>query len=326
MAERMRWAIIGAGNIAKAFAKGVKASKTGELVTVGSRSLEKAEAFCQEFGGRAFGSYAEAVEDAEVDAVYIALPHSGHEEWTIKCAQAGKHVLCEKPFTLDLPSAERAIAAVKEAGVFFAEAFMYRFHPQTKAVKKIVAEGVIGEVRQINAEFSFNAGTDWENFRTQRAEGGGGLMDVGTYCTSAIRLYYGEEPVRCEFAFVPAGDGYDGSSAGLLVFEGGRTATFSSGVHLNNQNRVRIYGTKGHIEIESPWFCKGRVWVRVNGEDEVEHGPWEVDDLYATEADEVAAYLEAKEIPMMSIADTLGNMRTLDMLRKSGGLSWEVEG
>lgn len=323
MAEKLRWAIIGAGSIAKAFAKGLQASETGVLTAVGSRSLDKATGFTEEFGGKPYGSYQEAVSADDVDAVYIALPHTGHEEWTIKTAEAGKHVLCEKPFTLDLASAERALQAVEKAGVFFAEAFMYRMHPQTRKVKELVESGVIGEVKHIHAEFSFHASEEWDNFRAVRTEGGGGLMDVGTYCVSAIRLYYGEDPQRCEFAFSPAGDGYDGSGAGLLVFSGGRTATFSSGVHLNNKNDVRIYGTKGHIEIESPWFCKGKVFVRVNGEDEVVHGPFEVADLYANEADRVYQFLDQKQMPDMSISDTLENMRTLDALRASGGLSFE---
>jgi predicted dehydrogenase len=148
-------------------------------------------------------------------------------------------------------------------------------------------------------------------------------MDVGTYCVSAIRFYYGMEPVRCEFGYRPAGDGYDGSGAGLLVFPEGETATFSSGVHVNQQNKVRIYGTDGHIEIESPWFCSGRVWVRRNGEDEVIHGPWEVSDLYANEADTCARYLNEGEVPMMTIQDSLDNMRVLDALRASGGLSFD---
>ncbi len=325
MSERLRWAIIGAGSIAGAFARGLAKSETGVLTAVGSRTFDKAAAFCAEHGGTAYGSYDDAVRAEDVDAVYIALPHTGHEEWTIRCAEAGKHVLCEKPFTLDLASAERAISAVKKAGVFFAEAFMYRMHPQTMAVKEMAESGVIGEVKHINAEFSFHAGEDWDNFRAVRTEGGGGLMDVGTYCVAAIRHYYGMEPERCEFAFVPAGDGYDGSGAGLLVFAGGKTATFSSGVHLNNQNRVRIYGSEGHVEIESPWFCKGQVWVRRNGEDEVAHGPWEVADLYANEADTCARFLESKEVPMMTVEDTLANMRVLDALRASGGLSFEVE-
>ena len=325
MSEKLRWAIIGAGNIAGAFANGLKVSQTGVLTSVGSRSLDKASQFAGEHGGTPYGSYEEAVTATDVDAVYIALPHTGHEEWTIRCARAGKHVLCEKPFTLNFASAERAIAVVKEEGVFFAEAFMYRMHPQTQKIKELVDSGAIGDVRHIHAEFSFHAGEDWDNFRAVRTEGGGGLMDVGTYCVSAIRHYFGREPERCEFAFVPAGDGYDGSSAGMLVFEGGRTGTFSSGVHLNNKNDLRIYGTTGHIEVESPWFCKGRVIVRPNGGDEVVHGPFEVADTYANEADRCFEFLAAKEVPEMTIEDTLNNMRTLDALRKSGGLSFEVQ-
>ena len=323
MDEKLRWAIIGAGSIARSFAKGLSLSQTGVLVAVGSRDKSKADAFCSEFGGVGYGSYEEAVTSEDVDAVYIALPHSGHAEWTMRCAQAGKHVLCEKPFTLDFASAYRAIEEVRKADVFFAEAFMYRFHPQTQFWKRLVAEGALGKISHVHAEFSFQVDEGWNNFRAVRSEGGGGLMDVGTYCVSGIRYVFGEEPIRCEYAHQPMGDGYDGTGAGLLVFEGGRTGTFSCGVHLKNRNRLVIYGSKGHIEVESPWICDGRTWVRMNGEDEVVHEKFETAHLYACEADTVFEFLAEREIPMMSIEDTLNNMKVLDALRQSSGLKFD---
>ncbi|HWA84185.1 MAG TPA: Gfo/Idh/MocA family oxidoreductase, partial [Fimbriimonadaceae bacterium] len=194
MSDHLRWGILATGRIAQQFAGGVKASKTGELVAVGSRTLESAQAFTARHGGKPYDSYEAVLDDPSVDAVYIATPHHLHAEWTIKAAQAGKGILCEKPFTLDAAEAEHALAAVKKAGVFFMEAFMYRCHPQTLKAKSLVEEGAIGEIRMVASEFGFNAARDWDNFRLDGKLGGGALMDVGTYCVSFSRLIAGEEP------------------------------------------------------------------------------------------------------------------------------------
>lgn len=322
--ESLNWGILATGGIAKAFAKGVSLSKTGKLVAVGSRSRQSADEFAKSYGGTAYGSYEEVLQDPAVEAVYIALPHSMHEEWTIRCAEAGKGVLCEKPFTLDAESARRALHAVKSNDVFFAEAFMYRMHPQTVWLKEFLSGGELGEIGHVHSEFSFHVGEDWQNFRMERKEGGGGLMDVGTYSISMIRLAMGAEPIRCEFAYKPGGDGYDATGAGLLAFPGGRTATFSTGVHLENENHVRIYGSQGWLEIDSPWFCRGNVTVHIKGsEAPVTYGPWTVEDLYANEADVCAKHWSDKQVPMMTPDDSLNNMIVLDKLRASAGLSFQ---
>lgn len=319
----LKWGILGTGRIASALANGIRLSQSGELIATGSRHISTALEFTEKFGGKAYDSYMAVLNDPEVDVVYISLPHSLHEEWTIRCAKAGKGVLCEKPFTLDFDGAQRAIDACREANVFFAEAFMYRMHPQTEQLQKLVQSGVIGEVNHIHAEFGFYVDESWTEFRGQRREGGGGLMDVGTYCVSMIRLLMESEPNRCEFGFKPAGDGYDASGAGLMVFEGGRTATFSSGVHLEMENHVRIYGSKGRIEVDSPWMCRGSIWVQKQGQNEREEIAVErVTDLYANEVDRVAQFWANGEMPHMTIDDSLNNMKCLDELRKSAGLSF----
>lgn len=319
--ERVRWGVLATGGIAHAFARGLKKSKTGTLVAVGSRSQEKADAFCAEHGGRGYATYQAVADDPEVDAVYIASPHHLHAADTVMCARAGKHVLCEKPFTLDAAEAEDALAVVRDSGVYFAEAFMYRFHPQTQEVLRLVRSGAVGRVAHIRAEFSFQAGRDWQNFRTARALGGGGLMDVGCYCVSYCRAVAGEEPSRAEFAYVPGGDGYDAWGAGVLQFPGGVTASFATGVHQEMENQVVVYGEEGRLVVESPWFCNGVVRHTVRGEDAPRVlGPWPVDDLYAHEADCVAADIEKRSSAAVSPDDTLGNMRALDALRRSGGL------
>src|SRR4051812_6447509 len=149
----MNWGILATGRIAHQFARGVKASKRGRLVAVGSRAMESALAFTSEHGGKPDGSYDEGLRDSEGDVVYIATPHHLHAEWTVKTAEAGKGILCEKPFTLSAKEAGEALEAVRKAGVFFMEAFMYRCHPQTLKAKSLVDGGEIGEVSMIASEF-----------------------------------------------------------------------------------------------------------------------------------------------------------------------------
>jgi predicted dehydrogenase len=326
MADSLGWGILATGGIARQFAAGLKVSKTGKLVAVGSRTLESATTFSEKFGGKPYGSYEEVLQDPNVQAVYIALPHHMHMEWTIRTAQAGKAILCEKPFTLNVLEAEKAIAAVKEAGVFFMEAFMYRCAPQTRKLQELLDSGVIGKPVMMNAEFGFHASEDWTNFRGVAALGGGGLMDVGTYCVSLGRMVAGTEPESSTYAAVLNEKGYDASGSGCLRFPGGFTMHFGTGVHLDLKNDARIYGTNGWIEVESPWKCYQGAKMTVHpkgGEAQVFDMGITNDELYGYEADAVAEFLERGECPYMSIADTLGQMKTLDTLRESTGLRFE---
>jgi predicted dehydrogenase len=291
MADALRWGILATGSIARQFAGGLKVSKTGTLHAVGSRTLESAEKFTAQFGGKPYGSYDAVLADPEVDVVYIALPHHMHAEWTIRCAQAGKAILCEKPFTLNALEAERALAAVDEAGVFFMEAFMYRCHPRTLRLKQLVESGEIGELLQINSEFGFHASENWDNFRADGALGGGGLMDVGTYCVSLSRLLAGAEPLQAFYGAKITDRGYDASGSGTLLFPGGVTAHFGTGIHVDLKNDARIYGTKGWIHVENPWKSyPGSLMTvyRKGQEPEVIDLGCSNDELYALEADAVA--------------------------------------
>ena len=328
MAEKLRWGILATGSIANQFASGLKVSKTGELAAVGSRTIEKASEFCQKHGGTPYASYQEVLDDPNVDAVYIATPHAMHWDWTINCANAGKAILCEKPFTLNAVEAEKALAAVREKNVFFMEAFMYRCAPQTRKLVELLGEKAVGTVRSVNAEFSFHASHEWNNFRATNEGGGGGLMDVGTYCVSLARLVAGVEPDRCEYTAFIGAKGYDEWGNGCLHFPNDMTASIASGVHLNMKNDARIYGESGWIHVESPWKCsKGaKLTVYRNGKDPEEFDLGVTnDELYGIEADSVAEFLESKECPYMSVPDTLGQMKTLDALRKSAGLHFQGE-
>jgi len=327
MAETLKWGILATGGIARQFARGLKVSKTGTLVAVGSRTLETAEKFTNEFGGKPYGSYDEVLNDPEVEAVYIATPHHMHYDWTIKAAEAGKAILCEKPFTLNALEAQRALNEVRKHRVFFMEAFMYRCHPQTLKIKQLVAEGAIGTPLVVNAEFGFAAGKPWGNFRADGTVGGGGLMDVGTYCVSFARLIAGEEPDFCAYAALIGDGGYDEHGSGCMKFPSGMTASFGTGVHANLRNDARIYGSAGWIQVDVPWKCSGgKVTVYRNGQEPEEFQMNSTnDELYAIEADAVAEFLEAGECPYMTIEDTLGQMRALDALRASANLKFAAE-
>lgn len=325
----LKWGILATGGISKQFAGGLAAAKTGALVRVGSRTMESAKEFAATFGGRP-GGYEDVLSDPEVEAVYIGLPHHMHSEWTIKAAQAGKAILCEKPFTLNKPEAVRALAEVKKAGVFFMEAFMYRCHPQTLKILELIRAGRIGEPKMVAAEFGFKGPENWDNFRAVNALGGGALMDVGVYPVSFSRMIFGAEPDRVEYTAVIGAKGYDEIGTGILHFPGGRTAHFGTAVHLTLRNQATVHGTEGHIVVEDPWKVRSGTKLHV-------FKPWERepaesfdlgdtnDALYAHEADTVAEFLSRAESPRMTIADTLGNMDTLDRLRVSAGLRFEGE-
>jgi predicted dehydrogenase len=327
MAEKLNWGILATGGIARQFAGGVRVSKTGTLTAVGSRTIESAQKFTDQYGGKPYGSYDEVLADPEVEAVYIALPHHMHHDWTIKCAEAGKAILCEKPFTLNAIEAVRALNEVRKHKVFFMEAFMYRCHPQMLKLKELLAEKVIGDVKAVNAEFAFAAGKTWENFRTDGALGGGGLMDVGTYCVSFARMVAGSEPVKAHYCAVIGEKGYDEFGSGCMQFPGEFTASFGTGIHLNMKNGAWIYGTDGMIHIENPWKGSyGNLTVYRNGkEPEAFSLTLNNDELYGCEADAVAEFIDAKECPHMTLEDTIQNMRALDMLRESAGLAFAAE-
>ncbi|MEK7766115.1 MAG: Gfo/Idh/MocA family oxidoreductase, partial [bacterium] len=156
MTGKLKWGILSTGRIAKTFANGLKTSKTGILMAVGSRTQAAAEAFGKEFGiTRCHSSYEALLADSEVQAVYIATPHPGHAEWAIKAAEAGKHILCEKPLGLNYPEAMAIVDAAAEHDVFLMEAFMYRCHPQIAKLVELIKANAIGEVRVVQATFSF---------------------------------------------------------------------------------------------------------------------------------------------------------------------------
>jgi len=342
MADKLRWGLIATGAIAKTFARGVAQSKTGTVVAVGSRSREKAEAFGIEFGiPNRYGSYEDLLKDEEVDAVYISPPHPMHAEWAVKAAEAGKHILCEKPIGMNHAEAMAIVEAARENDVFLMEAFMYRCHPQTRLLVDLIRERTIGEVRVIQATFSFRSGFDPESRLLNQALGGGGILDVGCYTASMSRLIAGAaagrdsaEPIElAAFGHIGEETRVDEYAVASLRFPGDILAQLSTGVQLHQENVVRIFGTEGNIMVPSPWIPAkepGETTIIVTryGEEKPRVVRVKTDrGLYAIEADTVAENIERRQAPApaMSWDDTLGNMKTLDLWRQSIGLSYDLE-
>ena len=330
---QLRWGLLATGNIAKAFAHGLTQTDSGAAAAVASRSLDKARAFAGEIDiSKAYGRYEEMLADPEIDAVYVATPHPLHAEWVIKAADAGKHILCEKPMTMSWADTMTVTEAARRNDVFLMEAFMYRCTPQTARLVELIRAGAVGEVRTIDATFAFKCGWDPES-RVLNAElGGGGILDVGGYAMSMSRLIAGAalgqevaEPVEVTGAGHVGETGVDEWAAGTLLFASDIVARIATGVQCSQDNKVVIHGSEGRIEVPSPWFCNGREpgesTIIVNGEEITIAADR---SIYAYEADTVAAHIDGRQgvSPAMTWADSLGQARAIDAWLDAVGVKY----
>jgi predicted dehydrogenase len=324
----LRWGVLGTAKIARrAVIPAIQNSERGTVVAVASRESGRATAVAEDLdGARAYGSYEDLLAADEVDAVYIPLPNHLHAEWTVRAAEAGKHVLCEKPLTLDAEEAQRVIARCDAAGVLLQEAFMYRFHPQWERVGQLVADGEIGDVTAIQAWFSY-FNDDPANIRNVAAFGGGALMDIGCYPISVARFVLGAEPdeVRATVRTDPE-SGVDVMTSAILRF-GDTQATFTVATRATPGQWVHVVGTHGRITVEIPFNAPvdRATQISVTTVDRstgvpttsVEHfGPI---DQYSLQADAFArAVLEGRAAPVPS-SDALANMVAIDAVRAAWG-------
>ena len=216
--EAVRWGILSTARINAAVIPPLRESPVSELIAVASRTQDRADTYARQWRiPRVYGSYDALLEDPDVEAIYISLPNGPHVEWSIRCLEAGKHVLCEKPLARDPAEVERAFDAADRAGLLLMEAFMYRHHPQTTRLVELVRAGTVGELRQIRASFSFQI--EGANVRLEPDLAGGALMDVGCYCVSGSRLLAGEAESVSAYQVLGA-SGVDLRLTGTLVFPG----------------------------------------------------------------------------------------------------------
>jgi predicted dehydrogenase len=341
MTQILRWGILSTGNIASKFAKDLPHSHTGRAHAVASRTQASADAFAQGHGiPLAHGSYEALLADPEVDAVYIATPHPQHLGWALRALESCKHVLCEKPLTLNRTQAEQMVEVARRTGRTLMEAFMYRCHPQTARLVELVRSGALGQVELMQAAFSFYVPYDLGSRLYNPALGGGGILDVGLYPVSMARLLAGAvsgkpflEPSEMLATGRLSPDGIDVHATALLKFDNGFAAQVSCGIGLQQDNSLRLYGTKGRLHVPLPWFpsvSEPRYsFTRYNADwnPGVEEAA-EVDrPLYALEADAFgrAVFAGQLEVPEMSWGDTLGNLAALDRWRGALGVRYAGE-
>ncbi|SCB50801.1 aldo/keto reductase [Rhizobium multihospitium] len=338
----IRWGIIGPGRIAQTFADGVAHSRSGKLVAIASRNPDKPGLGDGFPGARIVNGYEALLADKDIDAVYIATPHTGHAEWAIKAIRAGKHVLVEKPIALSAFDAEAIYYEAKKAGVFAGEAFMYRVHPQTAKLIELVKSGVIGDLRIIRTSFGFNMGKVNPEHRLFANEtAGGGILDVGGYPVSMARLIAGAvngkpflDPEKVSGVGHLGQTGVDEWASAVLKFPNNIIAEVSCSIMANQDNTLRIIGSEGRIEVTDFWFASGhkggvgKIDVIKGGETqtiEVKEDRW----LYSFEVDAAGDAIRAgqKEFayPGIGWADSIGNLRVLDQWRASIGLEYSVE-
>lgn len=335
MDKKLRWGILGTGNIARQFAAGVKASGRCQLAAVGSRTAKKASEFAAEFQiPAAHGEYAGLIQQKNIDAIYVSLPNSMHHEWTIAALKAGKHVLCEKPLAMNAAEAEEMFDVAQSTGKTLIEAFMYRSHPQTRSVVEAVKSGTIGELKIIRTSFCFSARVRQGNIRFSSELAGGALMDVGCYCINLSRLLAGAEPKSIQCVGQLHESGVDEYAAGTLVFPNGIMASMMCGLTVHADNTAWLCGTEGYIEIPIPWKPPaGQATYVVSrsapprmdtpGGKPVAPGsaPREVrqveapGELYGFEADDFASVILDGATPRLTRSDSVGNMRVLDEMR-----------
>ena len=325
-----RYGILGCGNIAGQFAADLADAHDGEVAAVASRSADKARAFGVRFGvapDRCFGGYAELLADRALDAVYVALPNHEHHGWSKRALAAGKHVLCEKPFTLNVAGAEDLFDTAEAAGLRIMEAFMYRCHPLTTAVVDAVRGGVIGRLRLVRASFCYRTSRVDGNVRFDPAIGGGGLWDIGSYCVSVSRLLAGEEPHAVHAAGHFHDTGVDDVAAGLLNFPRGVTASLTFGMSVQADNTLHLGGDDGWIQVPVPWKPpqRGATYVvggqtppkqDLAGGGSAPPGPRTVvvdapAPLFALEADAFARAVRTGGPLPVSRTDTVGNVAVL---------------
>ncbi len=248
----LRFGILGCANIARQFVRDVAGSPLVRVQAVASREAARAQAFATDFGiGRAHASYEALLADDTVDAIYIPLPNTLHAEWTVACARAGKHVLCEKPLAISLAEAERMFAAAREHGVMLLEGYPWWFQPQTGAMVDLLHSGAIGRVRAVQASFGFALhDPTGRNIRSRPDLGGGALMDVGCYCLSLIRLATGAAPTRVRAQQRPGPTGVDIATLATMEYADGAVAQLHCAMDMALHRHGLIVGTEGCISTE----------------------------------------------------------------------------
>jgi len=332
MNKKVKWGVLGVASIAaRKVIPGMQKGLWCEITGIASRELPRAARAAQDLGiPRAYGSYEDLIADPEIEAVYNPLPNHLHVPWSCKAAEAGKHVLCEKPIGLDANEAAELLGVRDRTGVKIGEAFMVKTHPQWLRVKELARNGTIGQLKSILTVFSY-FNRDPGNVRHKPEWGGGGLLDIGCYPITLSRWIFGEEPRRVtgvveldpEFAT-------DRLASGVLEFSGGQSV-FTCGTQTNYFQRMELLGTNGRLAVEIPFNAPNDRPTQITvadgmalygGKVEIEQIP--TCDQYTIQGDAFSrAIRENSEVPV-PLEDALANMKVIDAIFRSARTrQWE---
>jgi xylose dehydrogenase (NAD/NADP) len=321
MARDVRWGLMATGQIAALMAE---SARPGRFVAAASRSADRSRTFADKYGiTRSYGSYQALLDDPDVDAVYIVLPVAQHSEWTVKALRAGKHALCEKPLAVDAGEAAADFDAADAADRLCVEGLMWRWHPQTRLARKLVADGAIGTLRSVRAALTVPIPQD--DIRRSRELGGGALGDLGCYCVSAIRLFAGQ-PEQIYAVGLDDGADVEMRVSATARHPGGVLSQFDIGFDMSRRDQIELIGTDGHIRIDDPWICgDGGVELVSAGERRVlDIDPDGVFALTGTEADVDRIEIEAVSDAIAGTSelefgrlDATNQMAAIEAVRKS---------
>jgi D-xylose 1-dehydrogenase (NADP+, D-xylono-1,5-lactone-forming) len=315
-AAPVRWGILGTGDINDRFLPGARLTDAVDIVAVGSRTAKRAAAFAERHDiPRAHGTYEELLGDPDVEAIYNALPNSLHHQWTLRSLAAGKHVLCEKPYTRHPAEVDEAFDAADRAGLVLSEAFMWRHHPQARHLVQSLP--AIGALQAIRATFGY-VQEGAADVRLRPDLDGGSLMDVGCYCVSGSRLVAGEEPDVVYGVALPGPTGVDIRFTGLLHFPSGLVAEFSSGF-TSTHHTLEAIGAGGSLLLTNPWQSRPVSIVRDGVERQLV-----AENAYRLELEDVSRAIRGEGAPLLGRADAMGQARALDGLLRSAATGQPV--
>ena len=326
--DKIKWGILGTANIARyATIPGMKKAELCELYAIAGRSLEKAQAFKNEYGfEKAYGSYDELIADSTVQAVYIPLPNNLHLKWVKAALQNGKHVLCEKPLALNADEAKEMFDCAKANGVYLMEAYAYLHSPYVQSLKDDIASGVIGEVDYIESAFITQGYK--EDFRLHKEFGGGALYDLGCYCTTMILSLIDSEPDFVKAVAEFSDEAVDVNTAAIVRFKNGVRASFNIGMILGQNtnsrfDRLYIHGTKGNIRSEVEYNQEGEVSYKIveNGwsDNKVIERKISVPHNYALELEQLNQCILGNTTPYITPKFSIKNAELMDKVFKEIG-------
>lgn len=314
----IKWGILGTSYISEVMANAIQESKTSELFAVGSRSIETAKKFSDKFSiPKCYDHYQKLLDDNDIDAIYIGLPNHLHKEWIIRCAQAGKNILCEKPFVISIEEAREVISIIEKSNVFCMEALMYRCHPFTKKLEELVQSKIIGDVKLYNATYTANIA------EIANSISGGSIRNLGCYPVSLVRTLAKAEPIEITgLGRMSQKNNTDNQASVILKFEDSSLAVISTADDIEMFWQFDIYGTQGYLKvISNPWLpdCENnKILIYLNNEVSSREINITADkSLYTYQIDEVnRQILNENAVGKISLLNSLGNTIVLETWRQ----------